>query len=54
MFNENVLQQTLRPETVVALQNVPFILKANALSGVQEIRSYIEDVPMCVTGDEFS
>ena len=49
MFNENVLQQTLRPETVVALQNVPFILKANALSGVQEIRSYIEDVPMCDT-----
>ena len=52
MFNENVLQQTLRSETVVALQNVPFTLKANALSGVQEIRSYIEDVPMCDTEDE--
>lgn len=44
-----VLQTILRPETVIALENVSFSLRANALPGVLEASESIDEV--LLTGD---
>ena len=40
-----VLQNVLRPETVIALESVPFTQRAEALPGVQSWSWSIDDVP---------
>lgn len=41
-----VLKNILRPETVIALENVPFILRAQALEGVEQVSFHLHEVPL--------